>query len=447
MQLIDGFLCYDIVQVMENTEFIIREMFSAALTAVDPSAAVLAHGDALRSLYLEGGFERLIAAGFGKASFSMAQALEEMLDDLLDEGIIITKYGHAPGELRKFRIIEAGHPVPDENSEMGTNAIINIIQDATVKTLIVTLVSGGGSALLVSPLDGILLQEKQDMTSLLLGAGADISEFNAVRKHLSRIKGGRFAELAFPATVVSLILSDVIGDRFDVIASGPTAPDPTTYTDALAVLQKYGLMETAPPSVIRLLKAGEKKLLSETPKPGSPVFQCVRNSIIGNNRSALEAARLKALNFGLKGEIMADDITGEARKTGKWLARRALAAMLEKGEEPFCMVSGGETTVTVTGKGKGGRNMELALAFALEIEGTPGITLLSAGSDGTDGPTDAAGAMVDGMTAIRARNMGLDPEAYLRDNDSYTFFRKAGGLFVTGPTGTNVMDMQFIFIA
>ena len=432
---------------MENVEFIIREMFAAALKAADPSAAVLAHGDALRSLYLEGGFERLIVIGFGKASFPMALALDETLGDLIDKGIIITKYGHAPGELRKFRIIEAGHPIPDENGAMGTGEIINLIMGSTAKTLVVTLVSGGGSALFVLPMDDILLQEKQVMTSLLLEAGADISELNAVRKHISRVKGGGLAEKAFPSTIVSLILSDVIGDRLDVIASGPTAPDPTTYTDALAVLEKYGLMEKAPPAVVRLLKAGEKGLLPETPKPWSPVFHHVINSIIGNNRSALEAARLKALDFGLNGEIMADDITGEARKTGKWLARKALAAMLEKGEEPFCMVSGGETTVTVTGKGKGGRNMELALAFALEIEGTPGITLLSAGSDGTDGPTDAAGAMVDGMTAIRARNMGLDPEAYLRDNDSYTFFRKAGGLFVTGPTGTNVMDMQFIFIA
>ena len=431
---------------MENSE-IIREMFSAALSAVDPAAAVLARGDALRAIYLEGGFERLIAAGFGKAAFPMALAMEEILGDLLDEGIIITKYGHAPGELRKFRIIEAGHPVPDKTGEMGTDEILNFIKDATVGTLIVTLVSGGGSALLVSPSSGILLREKQEMTSLLLGAGADISEVNAVRKHLSRIKGGRFAEIAFPATVASLILSDVIGDRLDVIASGPTAPDPTTYTDALAVLRKYGLTETAPPSVVRLLKAGENGLIPETPKPGNPIFRSVKNIIIGNNRSALEAARLKALDFGLRVDITADNITGEARIIGKWLARKALAAKLAKGVGPLCLISGGETTVTITGKGKGGRNMELALAFALEIEGSSGITLLSAGSDGTDGPTDAAGALVDGMTVTRAREMGLDPEAYLCKNDSYNFFQKTGGLFVTGPTGTNVMDMQIIIVA
>lgn len=422
------------------------EIFRAAVRAADPRAAVLRHSDEIRSLYLDGNFTRLIAIGFGKASFTMALALEEALGDLLREGIIITKYGHASKELRIFRTIEAGHPIPDWNGQRGTDKIIKLIENADEDTLVVSLISGGGSALLVSPCEGVLLEEKQELTSLLLRAGADIVELNTVRKHLSRVKGGRLAEIIFPATLVSLALSDVIGDRLDVIASGPTSPDPTTYTDALGVLEKYRLLEKVPSSIVRHLEIGEQGLLAETPKPDSPVFRNARNVIVGSNRLALEAARRQAADCGLMARIIADNVSGEAREAGKWLAQKALFEKLGKGEQPLCLLSCGETTVTVKGSGKGGRNMELALAFALEIDGIPGITLLSAGSDGTDGPTDAAGAIVDGMTVIQAERQGLDASAYLHNNDTYTFFSRLEGLFTTGPTETNVMDIQIMII-
>lgn len=422
------------------------EIFRAAVRAADPGAAVLRHTDEIRSLYQDGAFTRLVAVGFGKASFPMALALEEALGDLLETGVFITKYGHASKELNIFRSIEAGHPIPDRNGQHGTDEIIKLVENADEGTLVVSLISGGGSALLVSPCEGILLEEKQELTSLLLQAGADIGELNTVRKHLSRVKGGRLAEIIFPATLVSLVLSDVIGDRLDIIASGPTSPDPTTYTDALGVLVKYRLLDKTPSSIVHHLEMGEQGLLAETPKPDNPLFRKTRNIIVGSNRLALEAARSQAEDCGLIARIIADNVSGEAREAGKLLAQKALFAKMGKGERPLCMLSCGETTVTVTGTGKGGRNMELALAFALEIDGIPGITLLSAGSDGTDGPTDAAGAIIDGLTVIQAEQRGLDALGYLRNNDTYTFFSSLGGLFTTGPTGTNVMDIQIAVI-
>jgi glycerate-2-kinase len=374
--------------------------------------------------------------------------MEGSFGDMIDDGAIITSYGHGVDHgLKKIRVREAGHPIPDENGIRGTEEIIRLAEAADERTLAVVLISGGGSALFVSPCDGISLAEKQEMTSLLLKAGADIREMNTVRKHLSRVKGGRLAEILHPATAFSLILSDVIGDHLDVIASGPTSPDPSTYGDALAVIKKYGLMELAPGAVVKLLADGANGVHPETPKEGSPVFRKVEILIIGSNRLALEAARMKAEKLGFEAEIIGLEISGEAREAGRLIARRALAAKTGRvGGPPLCLISGGETTVTVTGSGKGGRNMELALAFAMEVERTPGVTLLSAGTDGIDGPTDAAGAIVDGATAKAARGHGLNPENYLADNDSYNFFRKAGGLLVTGPTGTNVMDIQIAVI-
>jgi glycerate-2-kinase len=256
------------------------------------------------------------------------------------------------------------------------------------------------------------------------------------------------AEAAYPAKVVSLILSDVIGDRLDVIASGPTAPDPTTYGEALAVLDRYHLNNQVPPPVLDLLHRGCRGEVPETPKADSPFFSKVENLIIGSNRQALSAAARRARELGCKVDILAEDQMGEASEVGQRLARQALAAAnSQHGNARLCLLAGGETTVTVRGQGKGGRNMELALAFAMEIDGTPGITLLSAGTDGTDGPTDAAGAIVDGATITKARELGIDPQAYLDDNDSYGFFTQVGGLLVTGPTGTNVMDVQIVVLA
>jgi len=433
---------------MECVATIVRRAFAAALTAADPARAVERHCGKIRSVYRDGGYSRILVIGFGKAAVSMARAAGERLGDIITDGAVTTKYGHAAGRVPgKIHVHEAGHPIPDENGLRGTETILQLAGAANEKTLAVVLISGGGSALFVAPCPGVSLEEKRETTLLLLKAGAEIHELNTVRKHLSRVKGGRLAEVLSPATIISLILSDVVGDCLDVIASGPTSPDPTTFADALCILEKYGLIERAPAAVVESLAKGAKGLIAETPKAGDPMFRHVENIIIGSNRLALRAAKSFAEDAGFRSEILSADISGEAAEAGRKLALKALAAKRNKGSDhPVCLVSGGETTVTVTGAGKGGRNMELALAFALEIEGIPGITLLSAGTDGTDGPTDAAGAIVDGMTMTRAKSRGLDPHGYLRDNDSYNFFRKSGGLLITGPTGTNVMDIQIVVI-
>ena len=434
---------------MENARIISKRIFRAALQASAPGASVRQHAESLRARFHNGGFQRLLIVGFGKAAPPMAGALAESLGDLVDTGLVVTKYGHAALPLsEKIRVCEAGHPVPDTQGLHATGEILRLVRSADARTLIVTLISGGGSALLVAPQDGISLADKQQATSLLLKAGADIFELNTVRKHLSRVKGGRLAEAAYPAKVVSLILSDVIGDHLDVIASGPTAPDPTTYSDALDVLSRHQLSEEVPTPVMALLHRGARGEIPETPKAGSLILDGVDNLIIGSNRQALAAAARAARELGFTVSIVAEEQVGEAREVGRQLAHQALAAAdSKKRDSRLCLLVGGETTVTVRGQGKGGRNMELALAFAMAIEEHPGITLLSAGTDGTDGPTDAAGAIVDGTTIARARELGLDPQTYLDDNNSYAFFDQCGGLLVTGPTGTNVMDLQILVIA
>ncbi len=425
------------------------DIFRAALCSVDTYELVKTQTAAIRTVFREGGYQRLLVIGFGKAACPMAKAVEDGLVGLNDKGLVITKYGHCEKyRPETVRIIEAGHPVPDNNGMKGTDDIIRLLRDADEHTLVVCLISGGGSALLVSPADGITIEEKKRITGLLLRSGAEIHDLNAIRKHISRVKGGRLARLAYPAKVISLILSDVIGDSLDVIASGPTSPDSTTFSDALSVLKQYGLTDEAPESILRTLREGERGIIPETPKEGDRIFENVENLIIGSNKKALTAAKEKAEDLGLSTNIISDTIGGEADEIGKWLAEIAISEKMDGGAQrnPLCLISGGETTVTVRGNGLGGRNMELALAFAMEIDGIDGITLLSAGTDGTDGPTDAAGAIVDGGTLKNAREAGLDPAEFLRDNDSYNFFRRAGGLFVTGPTGTNVMDIQIVVI-
>lgn len=443
----------------QNLKELATEIFYVALKAVDPYNAVNLYIDKIRTTYQNGNFKRLIVTGFGKAAYNMAKAMEDNLGDLIDTGILITKYGHTRDSRSKiqdskffslkpstFNLFEAGHPVPDENGLKGTEKIIKILKNADKNTLVVCLISGGGSALLVSPYEGISFKEKQKITQLLLKAGADINEVNAVRKHISKVKGGRLAEIAYPAKMISLILSDVIGDRLDVIASGPTSPDKTTYNDALRILEKYRLIDKAPESIIGVLQKGAEGLINETPKERNKIFANVENIIIGSNKKALAAAKEKAESLGLQTEIISSEITGEARDVGKWLANIAHSKRSNRSNRLNCLISGGETTVTVKGNGIGGRNMELALAFAMEIEGIGCITLLSAGTDGTDGPTDAAGAIVDGATVKKARAIGLNPEEYLNNNDSYNFFKNIDELLVTGPTGTNVMDIQIMVI-
>jgi glycerate 2-kinase len=421
----------------------VSEIFNAALKAVSPYDAAIRYCRDISEQYKKCGLGKLIVIGFGKAACPMAKAIEKKLQVPVNAGIIITKYGHCRGNLIHLEVVEAGHPVPDENGLRGTETIINLLKDADEQTLVLSLISGGGSALLVSPCEGITLAEKQVVTDTLLRAGADIYELNTVRKHISRIKGGRLAELAYPAKVISLILSDVIGDRLDVIASGPTAPDTTSFGDAILVLDKYGLKDRIPANVLTLLNRGAGGVIPDTPKAGDKIFEHVENIVIGSNTIALSAAKEKAVQLGFQTDILSAEITGEAREVGKRLAEKTVELRTAR-HKKLCLISGGETTVTVRGKGKGGRNMEMALSFAMEIQGLDRITFLSAGTDGTDGPTDAAGAIVDGKTIEKAG--GMEPEAYLKNNDSYHFFKKTGDLLITGPTGTNVMDIQIVVI-
>jgi glycerate-2-kinase len=421
------------------------------LRAVDPYTLIEGRLDRIRAAYQDDACRKLLVVGFGKAAYPMVKAVSDFAGDLLTQGIGITKYDHAPpdGALNKIAIWEAAHPVPDDQGVLATENLMDLVREADSSTLVVCLISGGGSALLVAPHAEIALAEKQQITQLLLKAGADIQELNAVRKHLSRIKGGRLAELACPARVLSLILSDVVGDPLDVIASGPTSPDQTTFRDALAVVQRYDLTQRIPERAMNILKRGAAGDIPETPKDGNPAFARVENIIVGGNRLAIEAARIEAVRRGYSTIILSAALQGEAGRAGKELAREAIAARRRiAGRHPgrICLISGGETTVTVSGRGLGGRNMELALVFAQEIKGASGVTLLSAGTDGTDGPTDAAGAFADAATLSRAAQRGLVPESFLKNNDSYHFFSALDGLFMTGPTGTNVMDLQIVLI-
>lgn len=434
---------------MATTEEKLKDIFDGAVSAVLPYGAVTRHAGDIKAIYTEGSYQRLYVLAFGKAASGMAKAVLDSVGDIVTGGIVITKYGHTDlnaGD--NVKVYEAGHPLPDQHGMRATGYAMEMTDNLNADDLLVCLVSGGGSALLVAPYPGITLEEKQQTTNLLLHAGADINELNTVRKHLSRVKGGRLAEMAYPARIRSLLLSDVIGDRLDVIASGPTAPDRTSFADALGVLQKHGLVDRVPESVRALLLDGANGRIPETPKAGDTVFDHVENTIIGSNRQALEAAQLRAEAIGFATEVAAKPVQGEAQEAGRALAGRAreISKARGSGGKTVCMISGGETTVTVKGDGRGGRNTEFALAFALAIEGTPGIALLSAATDGTDGPTDAAGAIVDGQTIVRARTAGIYPEGYLANNDSYAFFKKLDALLITGPTGTNVMDLQIVLI-
>jgi hydroxypyruvate reductase len=391
--------------------------------------------------------ERVYLVGGGKASGAMAQAVEEMLRDRLAEGLVVVGHGQRLATVRT-RIHEAGHPIPDAAGMRGARAVLALASRAGGRDLVIALISGGGSALLPLPAEEVDLADKQEMTRQLLACGATIREINVIRKHLSRIKGGRLAAAAAPARLLGLLVSDVVGDAPEVIASGPTAPDPSRYADAWAIVERYGLSATAPPAVLRHLRAGVDGCVPETPKPGDPVLSRVRNLVIANNRDALAAAARRARALGFSPLILSSSIEGEAREVARVHAAlaREVRATGHPLPAPACLISGGETTVTLRDGGTGGRNQEFVLAAALEIEGLDEVVILSAGTDGTDGPTDAAGAMADGMTVSRARSVGLDPVRSLRAHDAYPFFERLGDLVVTGPTGTNVMDIRLILI-
>jgi glycerate 2-kinase len=428
---------------------IIRNIFDESLLAVDPYKTVSHYIAYVLSRYKKEKLNKLYVVSFGKAASLMARALADGVGNLLTNGIVITKYGHVGSKhfADNIAVYETGHPIPDKNGVRATGEVLKLLKQADENTFVVFLISGGGSALLCCPHEGISLAEKQAVTDLLLKAGADIQELNTVRKHISAVKGGRLTEITYPAKMVSLILSDVIGDPLDVIASGPTSPDASTYADAMKAIQKYDLAARMPGNVINILTKGAQGHIPETPKKGAPVFSGINNIIIGSNAIAVEAAKKAAERSGYKTAIISTELSGEASQVAKYLARAALnrKKTLRRGEK-VCLLAGGETTVTVKGDGKGGRNTELALAFGIEIQGEPGITFLSAGTDGTDGPTDAAGAIVTSQMFSEAVKHGLDLQDYLTRNDSYTFFNTIKGLVITGPTGTNVMDMQLILL-
>jgi len=365
----------------------------------------------------------------------MAAALERALGPAITEGLVIVKDGYTvPTERIVLR--EAGHPVPDERGQAATEEMIRRVHAAKADDLIVFLVSGGGSALTPAPVPPITLAEEQETTRLLLAAGATINDLNAVRKHLSFFKGGQFARAAAPATVMALILSDVIGDPLDVIASGPTAPDPTTFADALDVLRRRGVIARVPASVRARLDARARGEIAETPKPGDPVFEHVTNVVIGNNATVVEAAASQARRLGYRTEILTRELQGEARDVARELVARARSVAART-----CLIAGGETTVTVRGSGRGGRCQEFVLAAALELTREDRLVVLAAGTDGSDGPTDAAGAIADAITIPNGERSGRSARAALDDNDAFTFLSSAGDLIVSGPTNTNLLDV------
>ena len=426
-------------------------IFYTALEAVDPYVAVCGYVDEIARKYRDGKYQKLYVFAVGKGAAPMARAVIDSIGKLVTGGIVITKYGHAHDfSAKTVRMFEAGHPVPDAMGYLATKEALKILKHHDEHTFILCLISGGGSSLFLAPYEGISLAEKQEVTRILLRVGADIYETNAVRKHISLVKGGRLAALAYPARVESLVFSDVLGDRLDVIASGPTFPDKTTFGDAMDVIHKYRIEKEIPANVLQVLIDGVEGLVSETPKEGDPIFRNVNARVIGSNASAIEAAKKKAEQLGFEAKVVDTSISGEAKEVGRRLARKALAEKAEMNENlvsrPLCLICGGETTVTVRGLGIGGRNMELALAFALEIDGEKGITLLSAGTDGGDGPTDSAGAVVDGFTVSRGYTANIDPEKCLQNNDSYSYFKETKELLITGPTGTNVMDLQIALL-
>lgn len=398
-------------------------------------------------------FTRIIVLGAGKATAPMAKAMEEILGERLSEGVIAVKPGHT-ADLKIIRQMEAGHPVPDRGSLDAAEETARLASEADEKTLVINLISGGGSALLTLPFSNggrtLSLEDMQTATNVLLKSGADIIEMNCIRKHLSGIKGGRLAELAFPATVKCLILSDVVGDDLQSIASGLTVPDNSTWQDAMEIVKRYGLERRLPTPVMDVLSAGLEGELPDTPKPGSPAFQKTENILIGTNAQALTAARRRADDLGYTTAVLTSRLTGEAGETAKFFAGIAqdlsVSGMLCG--KPACILAGGETTVTIRGTGKGGRNQELALSFLREIDRHPetfsGVLFASVATDGNDGPTDAAGAYASTDILQKARAAGLSINEYLANNDAYHFFEALGGLIKTGPTNTNVCDIQIL---
>lgn len=431
-------------------------IFQAAVQAVQPQHLLPQHirqkGDVLHlgdQSFPLNKVKNIYIIGAGKAAAAMARETELILGESISGGIVVTKYDHGL-PLQTVRCLEAGHPIPDEAGIRAGEEIVQLLKNAGEGDLVIALISGGASALLVDCPLQTSLAGVQQVFSQLLACGAAIDEMNTVRKHLSPgIKGGQLAKSAYPAALVSFLLSDVPGDRLDIIASGPTVPDPSTFKDAWYILEKYNLVHSLPASIANHLSEGVQHVIPDTPKPGDPIFSKTHTFLIGSNHLALEAARAKAVQLGYHVSILSETLSGEARVKAAELVQKLLDY---EGPRPACLLLGGETTVTLRGQGLGGRNQEFALAALValknnQVDGDQFPLILSAGTDGTDGPTTAAGAFIDKTTLESAKKKKLLPQEFLDNNDSYNFFRQAGGLITTGPTHTNVMDVVVVLIS
>lgn len=422
------------------------EILEEGLKAADPKSSVK---EALRNLKDElNKARRIVVIGFGKASIKMAEGCEEELRDKIYDGAIIAPKGIEDKKLKIIKVFEGTHPIPSEVNVESAKKLISVCSNLTSEDLVICLISGGGSSLLTFPANDISLEEKKLTTDVLLKSGADIREINTIRKHISKVKGGQLLNFLKPAKVVSLILSDVVGDPIEYIASGPTSPDSSTFKDALSIIKKYNLVNKLPKSVVERIEKGVRGEILETPKPGDEIFNNVKNIIVSNNMKSLVAMEKKASSLGYNTIILTSYAQGESREVGKFLCAviKQISSYDIPIKKPACVILGGETTVTVKGNGKGGRNQELVLSIVLNCKDVKNFVFASIGSDGIDGYTDAAGAIADNFSLEDAVNSGLKPEEFLENNDSYNFFKQTRDLIFTGPTGTNVNDFTVALI-
>lgn len=414
---------------MEKMIIDARVIMAESIREVMPDKAVQ---KALENITFEG---NLTVIAVGKAAWTMAKTADEILGDRIQSGLVITKYGHSKGKIGRFHIVEAGHPIVDENSISGAELALELVRGLSEKDTVILLLSGGGSALFEKPLEGLRLEDLADVSAEMLKCGADITEFNTIRKHLSAVKGGRFAEACLPAKVYTIVLSDVLGDRLDTIASGPACSDSSTAEDAIAIVRKYGFSFSN--QIMNCLNV-------ETPKE---ISNC-ETVITGNVQELCKAAEKTARNLGYETLILTTNLEGEALNAGQMFATLA-ASVVNEGKPlkpPCCIIAGGETVVKIKGNGKGGRNQEMALAAAEGISGMDQVLFFSLGSDGTDGPTDAAGGMVNGFTKEKLAGKNIVIKDFLDTNNSYEALKECDGLIITGPTGTNVNDLQVLLV-
>ncbi len=439
----------------------ILSILEAALRAVDPGEALRRslrrQGDDLianDTRYSLGRFQRVFVIGFGKAAAPMGQAAAEILGEWLTSGLLVTKVGHGGTHARlpqAVTLLESAHPIPDAAGVAAAQRIADLARQATADDLVLCLISGGGSALLTLPAEGLTLADLQATTAALLRCGASIDEINTLRKHLSQVAGGQLAKLATPATLLSLVLSDVVGSPLDVIASGPTVPDRSSWADAWDVVERRGLQAALPDQVLEHLRAGLAGQIADTPKASDAAFALTQTLVIGDNAIAAQAAQQRATELGFNARVLTTFLEGEAREVAKVAVAfgREVVAHGRPVAAPACLILGGETTVTLRGQGTGGRNQELALAAALTLDRLPEkqrIVVVSLATDGTDGPTNSAGGLVDGTTVGRGSAIGIDAATHLADNNSNPYLEAVDDLLVTGPTQTNVNDLVFVFV-